>query len=226
MVVQTFTENDIKNPVYSDGILNVVGVSTYLVSSSRNSDGTLNDNSINNIIQILNKQHIIPIIDISKDPSIFTLKSKTFNNTVKNEYSFYEDRYISSLDTFFSTMIATNVDQNKAKRYLGYSKLLNTHLNDIIQIIDGINKYLMEQSSELDNETIEYLSIIKKKKIEIEKQKKILASTDLETKIKKQMVKYTTEKGAYSERLLKLYSFLNIVALGLLVYIYKAVQEE
>ena len=36
------------------------------------------------------------------------------------------------------------------------------------------------------------------------------------------MVKYSEEKARHTDNLLKLYSFLNVVALGLLVYIYKA----
>ena len=36
------------------------------------------------------------------------------------------------------------------------------------------------------------------------------------------MVKYTEEKGRYTDNLLKVYSVLNIVVLGLLVYVYKS----
>ena len=36
------------------------------------------------------------------------------------------------------------------------------------------------------------------------------------------MVKYTEEKARYTDNLLKMYSVLNIVALGLLVYVYKS----
>jgi hypothetical protein len=36
------------------------------------------------------------------------------------------------------------------------------------------------------------------------------------------MVKYSEEKARYTDNLLKLYSFLNVVALGLLVYVYRA----
>jgi len=38
------------------------------------------------------------------------------------------------------------------------------------------------------------------------------------------MVKFSEEKNRYSANLLKLYSFLNVVALGLLVYVYKAAE--
>jgi hypothetical protein len=40
------------------------------------------------------------------------------------------------------------------------------------------------------------------------------------------MVKYSEEKARYSDNLLKMYSFLNVVALGLLIYVYKAAGDE
>ena len=51
---------------------------------------------------------------------------------------------------------------------------------------------------------------------------KILASSDATNILNKEMVKYTEEKARYNNNLLKLYSFMNIVALGLLVYVYKS----
>ena len=39
------------------------------------------------------------------------------------------------------------------------------------------------------------------------------------------MVKYTEEKSRYTNNLLKMYSVLNIVALSLLVYVYKSAGE-
>ena len=56
-------------------------------------------------------------------------------------------------------------------------------------------------------------------------QNKIISSTEGAIKIKKEMVKYTEEKARHSDNLLKLYGFLNIVVVGLLVYIYKASSE-
>jgi hypothetical protein len=53
-------------------------------------------------------------------------------------------------------------------------------------------------------------------------QNRIISSKTPLTDLKKQMVKYSEEKGRYSDNLLKLYSVLNIVAIGLLIYIYKS----
>ena len=58
--------------------------------------------------------------------------------------------------------------------------------------------------------------------LKLAQQNKIISSSDAVTKLNKEMVKYTEEKNRYTENLLKTYSVLNIVALGLLIYIYKS----
>ena len=66
---------------------------------------------------------------------------------------------------------------------------------------------------------------IQQQQQKLESQNALISSTEASAKIKKQMVKYTEEKARRTDNLLKLYSVLNIVALGLLVYIYKAADE-
>ena len=60
------------------------------------------------------------------------------------------------------------------------------------------------------------------KQSKLEGQSKILKSNQATTLLNKQMVKFTEEKARYTNNLLKMYSFLNIVALGLLVYVYRS----
>jgi peptidoglycan hydrolase CwlO-like protein len=59
-------------------------------------------------------------------------------------------------------------------------------------------------------------------KTQLNRQGEIIKSSQGVTKINKEMMKYTEEKGRYTDNLLKMYSFLNIVAFGLLIYIYRA----
>jgi hypothetical protein len=61
-----------------------------------------------------------------------------------------------------------------------------------------------------------------KNKEKMESQGNMIRSNQASTTIQKEMVKYTEEKARYNDNLLKVYSFLNIVALGVLLYVYKA----
>ena len=72
--------------------------------------------------------------------------------------------------------------------------------------------------------------VIDKQKIEDEKQKlvhqhKMISSDEAASNLSKEMVKYTEQKARYTDNLLSVYSVLNIVALGLLVYVFRSTTE-
>jgi seryl-tRNA synthetase len=122
----------------------------------------------------------------------------------------------------------TNTPEQQAivKGYLEKTKMLNIRLNDLTQIINAITEHMLSTSDTIQNEIEQYNKQIKKKKESLEKQNKIINTGETVTNIRKEMVKYTEEKAKYTDNLLNLYSFLNIVTLGLLVYIYKAAGNE
>jgi hypothetical protein len=49
-----------------------------------------------------------------------------------------------------------------------------------------------------------------------------LSSADVQSKLRSRMLDYSEEKNAYANQLLSLYGFANLIALGLLFYIYKS----
>lgn len=56
----------------------------------------------------------------------------------------------------------------------------------------------------------------------LREQNKILSSEQATAVLYKDMVKYTKERADSANNLLTLYSFMNIVVLGLLVYLYRS----
>ena len=104
--------------------------------------------------------------------------------------------------------------------------MLNIRLNDLTQIMNGITESMLSTSDSISNEIQQFDKRIKALKGKLDAQNKIIMTGDTTTNIRKQMVKYTEEKAKYTDNLLSLYSFLNIVALGLLVYVYKAAGNE
>ena len=81
---------------------------------------------------------------------------------------------------------------------------------------------LLETSSGMSEQLARFNQTIQENRTKLTKQNQIISSSEAVTKIKKEMVKYSEEKARYTDNLLKLYSFLNVVALGLLVYVYRA----
>ncbi len=111
------------------------------------------------------------------------------------------------------------------KNYLEKAQLLNLKLNDFTQITSSLTSNINTSSTTLQKEVDKFNEHIQAQKVKLNKQNKPISSTEGAIKIKKEMVKYTEEKARHSDNLLKLYGFLNIVVVGLLVYIYKASSE-
>jgi len=102
---------------------------------------------------------------------------------------------------------------------------LNKKMNDLIQIINGVNEELLLSNTNMKNGIKTFDKEIKQMHTKLISQNKIISSSEAVAKLNKEMVKYTEEKRRYTDNLLNMYSVLNIVALSLLVYVYKSAGE-
>lgn len=213
------------NAVYS-GKLPGILPNTPNGSSDRESNGMLKESVVKEIVESLNRSGIVPRAETSNADE-YPTKVKDLIENIKTEYCFYDSRYKYCLERALDAIRqgfqypSTN-SNDLTNKYLGFCQILTRRLNDLIQITNGITLQLLQSSDVLQNEINEFNKRINELRTQLEKQNQIIMSNEASTKLKKEMVKYTEEKGRYSDNLLRLYSFLNIVALGLLVYVYKA----
>jgi len=122
-------------------------------------------------------------------------------------------------------MANTGDTQAAIQKYLGLTQQLNQRLNDLTQITNAITEDMLSSATDIEADIKAFDKRIKEQKDKLDAQNKIISSGQAVTKLNKQMVRFTEEKARYSDNLLKLYSFLNIVALGLLVYVYKSARD-
>ena len=167
---------------------------------------------------IKNIKHKIPT---QKDNSEAVQK---FLQHIHEEFQFYSVRYHCALDKLFK-LISDQTQTSNETKALQHTIVLNRRLNDLTQIINEITKYMLSSSTKMKQDISKFNDTIQQQQQKLENQNALISSTEASAKIKKQMVKYTEEKARRTDNLLKLYSVLNIVALGLLVYIYKAADE-
>jgi hypothetical protein len=199
-------------------------------SSDRDAKGKLTQSALSTIVTKLKSDGKIPS-STSYTPEEFIKKQNAMIQSLQLEYCFYESRYKYALDKVFKAIrdgYLTNTSDKKAivERYLDSTKMLNLRLNDLTQIMNAVTEHMLTTSDSIQEEIIKYNKQIKAQKESLDKQNKIINSGEATTNIRKEMVKYTEEKAKYTDNLLKLYSFLNIVTLGLLIYIYKAADNE
>jgi hypothetical protein len=187
--------------------------------------GMLTSNSISRIIE--KNKHMIP-----KPTSIKSYPEQVdaFLKKIKEEYDFYNTKYRSILQKLFSEIQqgsqSTSADLSAAiQQDLQLSLMLNVRLNDMTQIINGITQSMLASSQQMEDKINQFNTTVQDQQQKLENQNRIISSNEATMKIRKEMVKYTEEKARRSDNLLKLYSFLNIIAVGLLVYVYKAADE-
>jgi hypothetical protein len=198
-------------------------------ASDRDENGMLKDTSVKTMIGSLKNSGIVP----TPNPQNAELYLKKVNELLKNteaEYCFYEARYKYSLERLLNAInqgYANNTGdvQTVIQRYLASTQELNQRLNDLTQIINGITDDMMSATSGLEQQVQAFDKKMKDQQKKLQAQNKIISSGQAVTELNKQMVKFTEEKAKYSNNLLGLYSFLNIVALGLLIYVYKSARD-
>lgn len=224
----TITDTEL-NQIYSNGNIPGLLPSQMPGASDRDSNKILNKNIVKTIISSLKSSGVIPTLTAGNS-DLFMKKQSELLNNIQAEYCFYESRYKYSLEKLFSTIgqsYINNTDdvQNTIKSYLTSSQELNQKLNDLTQIINGVTEDMLSLNSDLEDKVKAFDKQNKEQQLKLQYQNKVISSNQASTELNKQMVKFTEQKAKYSNNLLGLYSFLNIVALGLLVYVYKSARD-
>lgn len=223
---QTALTDSELNQTFGNGIVMGLLPSSPNGASDRDGDGMLTATAVKGIIGNLKTSGILPT-PTQSNADTFVKKQSDLLKNIQAEYCFYDARYKYSLGKLLSAIqqgyIANTGDaQSAVQKYLTSTQALNQRLNDLTQIINGVTEDMLSSSTNLEAEIKAFNKQITDQKKKLDNQNKILSSSQATTKLNKEMVKYTEQKARYTDNLLGLYSFLNIIALGLLVYVYKS----
>lgn len=214
------------NQTFGNGVVQGLLPSTANPSSDRDGNGMLSSTTLNRILSNLKSTGIVPVATTTNSDAFFQKQSQLLQNILA-EYCFYDSRYKYSLQKLLSAIqqgyISNTGDtQTAIKKYLGTTQTLNQRLNDLIQIINIVTDDMLQTSNNLESEIQALNKQLSEQKTKLDAQNNILSSNQAATKLNKQMVRFTEEKAKYTDNLLKLYTVLNIVAFGLLIYVYKS----
>ena len=204
------------NERFPNGVLGVY-------SDADHQNGMLKQSKIDSVIATLSNNGVIPSTNVNAD--VYKTKVEALLQKLKDEFCFYEQRYKFVLTKLFEELRKQTVNQNTVNTFLNKTRELNTSLNDLTQLVQRISTTILNASTLLTAEIINLNKGIEENKAKLTKQNEIINSGQAAIIIRKQMVDYSEEKSRYSNNLLNLYSVLNVVVLGLLVYVYKAASE-
>ena len=172
--------------------------------------------------------------------STFATNSKKLRTSLQTEYCYYYVRYVFALNQVLTAATGTNIDNttiiNGGPTYGSLkdtTALLNKKLNELIQIMQklqairfnslnsGADSYYNKFNSSSEDSTT-FNGKLKAQQESLKAQSALLQSGSFNDDVKQSMIDYTLEKNASSRNLLAVYGFMNIVAVGLLFYMYKA----
>ena len=153
-----------------------------------------------------------------------------------SEYCFYHARYTYAIQKIVESLekemgpyklvsLQPSLDSSsRVAFYLKHAQTLHQRLMDFIQTVQGLTQAYHDAAQPIDPAMASFSQELQTQQGKLEEQQKVIHSHQPHAKLYKQMVRYSEEKKRYSDRLLNLYTFLNVVALGLLVYVYKAAE--
>ena len=150
--------------------------------------------------------------------------------SVESEFCFYHARYTYAIQKVVDSLRkeaspdALKTPPPRSIFYLKHAQHLHQRLMDFIQTVQGITHTLQNASQPVDPAMVTFSHDLQNQQGKLEQQKKVIHSNQAPAALYKQMVRYSEEKTRRSDNLLHLYTFLNVVALGLLVYVYKAAE--
>ncbi len=155
-------------------------------------------------------------------------ETQTFQD-LKNEFCHYYSRYRYALDQLFNKLSSTSgkasvsdSDKQQINRYLGKAKDFNIKLNDLVQISNFLASKRVQDASQQSADVNALNENINSVFNSLKRQSDILNKEHGEAELRQRMVEYSQEKNRPTNNLLQLYGVLNIVAIGLLLYIYRS----
>lgn len=165
----------------------------------------------------------------SADPETIKAYVDALNTLKANaqaEYCYYSARYKYAITQLFSNIADATAGSTNSEQLINTlterAIRLNRRLTDLTQIVNAITVDEYNKAKTLDNKINDLNGQLGEQFDKLQRQANILKSEAPAVEIRKRMVEYTKEKANSQNNLLSLYFFLDIVALGILFYVYKA----
>lgn len=197
--------------------------------TSRDANNMLTSDALAGIISNLKSRGIIPappptnVANIDESAKQFRDKLNALADSMKAEYCFYYSRYAYVIQQWISAIADHSAGGTAPTTDYGSKAVaLNRRLMDLTTIISAITKNQYTTASQMDGQINSLNVSLNEQFGKLKKQAEILQREAPEAEIKKRMVEFTKEKAKANNNLLSLYFFLDVVALGILFYVYRA----
>ena len=121
-----------------------------------------------------------------------------------------------------SSSIDPNVLAEQQRQFVNALNSVNLRLTVLSKIAQSIGETQRNSLSNMNEQVNQFVGTMKKNLSTLRANSNDLTSTDVASRFRTRMVEYSEEKNSYATRMLALYGFANVIAIGLLFYIYRS----
>ena len=166
----------------------------------------------------------------NNDPvTTFATKSALLRTAIKAEYCYYQNRYMFILNEYLTNKTSTT-NASTGDKQKDCVINLNSILNQILQVYQAlINSRNATVASYYTNSGTNVNTLneqVTSSRDSLQRQSTILQNANLTTDVQSAMIEYSIEKNQSSRNLLVIYGFMNLVAAGLIVYLYRSTRAQ
>lgn len=153
--------------------------------------------------------------------------------SLQYEFCYYAKLYKTLLSDYITiqntpasdtagAVFTPTMKDNLIKTLVNNLNATNLRLKDITEICTIISSRQTTDLATMNTNVNRFLSNITANSRTLKDNATTLSSKDMESRLRSRMIEYSDEKNAYANQLLAMYGFANLIALGLLFYIYKS----
>lgn len=142
---------------------------------------------------------------------------------LQKEYCYYEQRYKYAFKKFLELATSREAANNRAAQtMLQNAKLLNIRVNSVLEIMNYMAATRVSTTEANKADINARNKIINTKLATLNAGYNLLSRDNAIIQTQKEMVRYTEEKNNYNTNQIALWAAANIVALGVIFYVYRA----
>jgi hypothetical protein len=208
---------------------------SYLPSSDvkRDSDGDMTEESLSTLVGQLETAGKLPkslTEEQKKDAQTvyaFLSADEKALAAIKAEFCYYNARYRYSVKQFLEYATSTasasaGPNAPTADDWLNALRTLSRRMIDLLDFMIFIGRRREKEYSDTSPEVAKRNADLIMRLNALKDQKAGLDKPTAEVDVSERMIAYTKEKARANRNLIALYSFLNLVAVGMLFYVYRA----
>lgn len=161
--------------------------------------------------------------DVETDMDTLVANDAALYGKLNDEYCYYEGRYQFALKEFLTLATSRNpTDNDRARALLENTRRLNLRVNSLLEIMNYLAQERVVAVNANKADINSRNAAINTRLEDMKKGYAFLSRENAVITAQKEMVRYTEEKNRYTSNQIALWAAANVVALGVIFYVYRS----